>query len=71
MLIIICAVGGQCLPFHETTNAIYDDKEECLAYAHDKAEIMMSEAMQMRIPLTSIEGTCVEDPTSKPIKSLK
>ena len=38
MLIIICAVGGQCLPFHETTNVIYDDQEECLAYAHDKAE---------------------------------
>ena len=67
MLIIICAVGGQCLPFHETTNMIYDDKEECLAFAHDKAEIMMSEAMQMRIPLSSIEGTCIQDPTSKPI----
>ena len=46
---------------------IYDDKEECLAFAHDKAEIMMSEAMQMGIPLSSIEGTCIEDPTSKPI----
>ena len=67
MLIIICAVGGQCLPFHETTNVIYDDKEECLAYAHDKAEIMMSEAMQMQIPLSSIEGTWIQDATSKPI----
>ena len=67
MLIIICAVGGQCLPFHETTNEIYSDKEECLALAQDKAEIMMSEAMQMRIPLSSIEGTCIEDPTSEPI----
>jgi|TARA_B100001778_G_scaffold8077_1_gene6531 hypothetical protein len=67
MLIIICAVGGQCLPFHEETNQVYKDQEECVALAQDKAEIMMSEAMQMRIPLSSIEGTCIEDPTSKPI----
>ena len=55
------------MPFHETTSQIYRDKEECMALAKDKAEIMMVEAMQMRIPLTSIEGTCIEDPTSKPI----
>ena len=55
MLIIICAVGGQCLPFHETTNEVYKDQEECLALAQDKAEIMSSEAMQMRIPISSIE----------------
>ena len=67
MLIIICAVGGQCLPFHEETNQIYSNQEECLALAEDKAEIMMSEAMQMRIPLSSIEGTCIEDPTSNPV----
>ena len=67
MIIIICAVGGNCLPFHEGTNTIYKQQDECLALAQDKAEIMMSEAMQMGIPLTSIEGTCIEDPTSNPV----
>ena len=60
-------IRDRCLPFHEETNQIYKDQEECLALAEDKAEIMMSEAMQMRIPLSSIEGTCIQDPTSSPV----